>query len=92
MAMAMQRLIDMSDDETRFLSGHGPVASRAEVQQDLNMLNDAEALVKALIDKGMGEEEIVAANPLSVYHDEYNWGFITTEVMTRTLIRSLTTE
>ncbi|MBT5861429.1 MAG: hypothetical protein HOH37_00800 [Gammaproteobacteria bacterium] len=24
--------------------------------------------------------------------DEYNWGFITTEVMTRTLIRSLTTD
>ncbi len=90
--VAMQKLIDMSDDETKFISGHGPVASRADVQQDLNMLIDAEALVKALIDKGMSEEEIVAANPLSVYHDEYNWGFITTERMTRTLIRSLTTD
>ena len=89
---AMQRMIDMSDDETRFLSGHGPVASRAEVRQDLNMLVDAESRVKALIDKGMNEEDIVAANPLSVYHDEYNWGFITTERMTRTLIRSLTTD
>lgn len=90
--VAMQKLIDMSDDETKFISGHGPVATRADVQQDLAMLIDAEALVKALIDKGMSEEEIVAANPLSVYHDEYNWGFITTERMTRTLIRSLTTD
>jgi cyclase len=88
----MQKLIDMSDDKTKFISGHGPVATRAEVQQDLNMLNDAEARVKALIDKGMSEEEIVTANPLAVYHDDYNWSFITTERMTRTLIRSLTTD
>jgi cyclase len=85
----MQKLLDMSDDETMFISGHGPAGTRTEVQQDLDMLIDAEARVKALIDKGMGEEEIVAANPLSIYHDDYNWGFITTERMTRTLIRSL---
>jgi len=89
---AMRQLIDMSDDETKFISGHGPVATRSDVQRDLDMLIDAEARVKALIDKGMGEEEIVAANPLSIYHDDYNWGFITTERMTRTFIRSLTTD
>jgi glyoxylase-like metal-dependent hydrolase (beta-lactamase superfamily II) len=89
---AMQKLIDMADDETKFMPGHGPVASRADVQNDLDMLVDGEARVKALIDKGMSEEEIVAANPLSIYHDDYNWGFITTERMTRTLIRSLTTD
>jgi len=88
----MQQLIDISNDETKFISGHGPVATRAEVQKDLDMLIDAEARVKTLIDKGMGEEEIVAENPLNIYHDDYNWGFITTERMTRTLIRSLTTD
>ena len=88
----MQRLIDMANDETKFMPGHGPVASRADMQQDLDMLNDAEDRVKALLDEGMAEEEIVAANPLADYHDVYNWGFITTERMTRTLIRSLDTE
>ena len=88
----MQRLIDMSDDSTKFIPGHGPLASRRDVQQDLDMLVDAEARVKALIDKGMGEEDIVAANPLAVYSDDYNWQFITTEKMTRTLIRSLTSD
>jgi cyclase len=68
------------------------VASRADVQMDLDMLIDGESRVKALIDKGLSEEEIVAANPLSIYHDDYNWGFITTERMTLTFIRSLTTD
>ena len=90
--LGMQRLINMADDETRFLAGHGPVASRADVQKDLDMLIDAEARIRAMVEKGMTEEDIVAANPLSIYHDDYNWGFITTERMTRTLIRSLTTD
>lgn len=89
---AMQKLIDMADEETKFISGHGPVATRSGLEADLAMLIDAEARVKALIDKGMGEEDVVAANPLAVYHDGYNWGFITTERMTRTLFRSLTTD
>ena len=89
---AMQRLIDISDDETKFITGHGPVGTRADIETDLAMLSDAEARVKALLDKGMGEEEIVAANPLAEYNDEYNWFFITTERLTRTLIRSLTTD
>jgi glyoxylase-like metal-dependent hydrolase (beta-lactamase superfamily II) len=88
----MRSLLNMSTDETKFISGHGPVSTRADFQKDLDMLIDAEARVKVLVDKGMGEEEIVAANPLAVYHDDYNWGFITTERMTRTLIRSLTTD
>ena len=87
---AMQKLIDMADDETKFISGHGPVGTRAGLVKDLEMLNDAAALVKALIDKGMSADEIIAANPLARYHDEYSWRFITTERMTQTLIRSLT--
>jgi glyoxylase-like metal-dependent hydrolase (beta-lactamase superfamily II) len=87
---AMQQLIDMADEDTKFISGHGPAATRAGLEQDLAMLKDAGSLVKALIDKGMDAEEIVATNPLAGYHDQYNWRFITTERMTRTLIRSLT--
>ena len=86
----MQRMIDMADADTKFLTGHGDVGTRAGLEQDLAMLKDAEARVKALIDKGMSAEEILAANPLSVYHEDYSWFFITTERMTQTFIRSLT--
>ncbi|MCH7820757.1 MAG: hypothetical protein IIA07_01965 [Proteobacteria bacterium] len=56
------------------------------------MLADSQARVTVLVDQGLSEEDIVAANPLALYHDEWNWGFITTERMTRTLIRSLAAE
>ena len=86
----LRQLIDMADEDTKFITGHGPVGTREGLARDLAMLQDAEARVKALIDKGMSEEEILAANPLADYHDEYNWFFITTERMTQTFIRSLT--
>lgn len=89
---AMRRVIEIADDETKIITGHGPAGTRAGVEQDLAMLVDAEARVKALVDQGLTADEIVAANPLADYHDDYNWGFITTERMTRTLIRSLTTD
>ena len=86
----MQQLIDMADADTKFLTGHGAVGTKAGLEQDLAMLKDAEARVKALVDKGMSAEEILAANPLAVYHDDYSWFFISTERMTKVFIRSLT--
>ncbi len=85
-----QKLIAMADDETVIIPGHGPVGGKADLEKNLEVLIDSEIRVKALVEKGMSEDDIVAANPLALYHDDYNWGFITTERMTRTLIRSLT--
>lgn len=89
---AQKKVIEMSDDETVIIAGHGPLASRADLEANLAVLVDGRKRIKELVDQGLSEEEIVAANPLADYHDQYNWGFITTERMTRTHYRDLTTE
>jgi cyclase len=87
---AQKKIIALADDDTIILPGHGPAGSRADLQAAVDMLENAEDLVAALVAEGMSADEVVAANPLADYHDEWNWGFITTERMTRTLYRSLT--
>ena len=87
-----RQIINMADQDTRIIPGHGPLANRDDLQAAVDMLVDAQARVMKLVDKGMSEEEIIAANPLQTYHEQWNWGFITTERMTRTLYRSLTAE
>ncbi len=87
-----RKLISMADDETKIIPGHGPLATKADLQRNLLVLTDSQARVKLLVDQGRTIDEILEANPLSVYHEDYNWRFITTERMTRTLYRSLTTE
>ena len=56
----------------------------------LDFFGAREALEEWLETHGKSADEVVAANPLADYHDEWNWGFITTERMTRTIYRSLT--
>jgi len=89
--LAAQRLIvEMSDDDTIIIPGHGALAKKSDLQTAIDMLIDAEARVKKLVDAGMSLAEVQAENPLADYHEQWNWGFITTERMTSTLYRSLT--
>ncbi len=87
---AQRRLLALADDATKIIPGHGALASKADLAAAVAMLEDAQARVRALVEAGRSEEEILAANPLADYHDDWNWGFITTERMTRTLVRALT--
>lgn len=86
-----QKLLSMADDDTQIIPGHGPLADKADLQAALEMLIDAQSRVKALVDAGMSNEQVLENNPLSVY-DNWSWDFITTEVMTNTLYRSLTSD
>lgn len=86
----MRRIHDMADENTVIIPGHGELADRDDLGAKIAMLEDALQRVKAMVDDGLSREEVLAANPLAVYHDTWNWGFITTERMTETLYRSLT--
>ena len=88
---AQKMILSMANDDTKIIPGHGPLTDKAGMEADIEMLVDGLALVKALVDQGLSEEEVLTENPLSKY-DAYSWGFITTERMTKTLIRSLTSE
>jgi cyclase len=79
----------MSDDNTKIIPGHGPMSSKADLQAAVDMLQDCIAIIQKHVDEGMTEDEVVKANPLQKYHDDWNWGFITTERMTRQLFKGL---
>lgn len=89
---AQKQILALANDETQIIAGHGPVASRQDLAAAIDMLEDSFGRVRSLVEAGKTEEEILAENPLADYHDEWNWGFITTERMTRTLLRALTGE
>lgn len=86
---SQQALLELADENTVIMPGHGELASKADLGRDLEVLIDSKKRVQVLLDKGMSEAEIVEANPLAIYHEGWTWGFITTEKMTRTLVRGL---
>jgi cyclase len=86
---AQRQVLEAANDTTRIIPGHGELATRADLERDAAMLLDARAKVKALVDAGRNEADVLAANPLADYDDEYSWAFISTELMTQTLYRDL---
>ena len=85
-----KKIIALADDQTKIIPGHGALANKADLQAAVDMLEDAQARVKALVDAGKSQEEVLAENPLADYEDGWSWEFITTERMTETICRSLT--
>ena len=89
---AQKKIIALADDDTKIIPGHGELANKADLQTAIDMLEDAQARVKALVDAGKSQEEAISANPLAAYADDWTWGFISADSMTETIYRSLTTE
>ena len=85
---AQERILALANAETKIIPGHGPLADSKDLKAAVDMLEDAYGRVRALVNAGQSEEQILAANPLADYHDDWNWGFITTERMTKTLYRA----
>ncbi len=89
---AQKKIIALADDDTKIIPGHGELANKADLQTAIDMLEDAQARVKALVDAGKSQEEVIAANPLAAYADDWTWDFISADSMTETIYRSLTAE
>ena len=88
----LANIAEMADEDTQIIPGHGPLSTEADVLELHDVLIEAKAAVQALVDEGMSEDEIVAADPLAEWNDTYAWGFIDGERMTRTFVKDLTTE
>lgn len=69
---AVQKLIETTDDDTKIIPGHGPLATRADLIAYQDMLTFANASFRDLKKEGKTVEEAVAANPLEDY--DATWG------------------
>jgi len=87
---AQQHVLTLISAKTKIIPGHGPLAYKADLEKSNVMLVDAKNLITSLIKEGKTEDQVVELNPLAKYHDDWNWGFITTEKMTRQVYKSLT--
>ena len=86
---ANQRLLEMCDDETRIITGHGPVIGKDEMTSYVEMLTTTRDAVAALVAEGKTLEEVVAAKPTAAYDEAWST-FINAEGYLSLLYRGLT--
>lgn len=87
-----EKVLSKVDDEVKVIPGHGPLATKADLQNYADMLKEVARLIRAEIDAGKSEDETVAANPLRDLNEKWGQGFISGEAMTRAAYKSLTAE
>jgi len=77
--------------KTKIVPGHGPLATKADLQAFHDMLADANEQLSKLIKQGKSIDEIVAAKPTAKYDDKWGNGFVKADAWLRMLHAGRTT-
>ena len=79
---AGEKVLAMTDDQTKIIPGHGPLSNRAELATYVKMLKDIRAKVGALVEAGKSLEEVQAAKPTAAWDEPWGTVFINPEQFT----------
>jgi glyoxylase-like metal-dependent hydrolase (beta-lactamase superfamily II) len=86
---AADRVLAAVSDKTRIIPGHGPLATKADLQlyrDTVKTLRDRIAKLKA---EGKTKEDVIAAKPTADYDAKWGGGFIKPDVFTGLVFDSL---
>ena len=87
---AIDRALELIDEETRVIPGHGPLADRAGLESYRNMLATVHGRIELMIDEGLSLEAIQAQRPTSEFDAEWGDGFIPPDQWVELVYREMT--
>ncbi|PCI33805.1 MAG: MBL fold metallo-hydrolase [Alphaproteobacteria bacterium] len=76
MIEATAALLQLTDDSTKIIPGHGPLATQQDLQNFHDMLVQVVKVVKPLTDKGLSLEDAVKLDPLKNLNGQWGNGFL----------------
>ncbi len=89
MIHSLDRILAQTDDQTKIVPGHGPVATRADLQDYRDMLVQVRQRIKVLIAAGKTIDEAVAAAPTKDFDAKWGGGYVPPDVFTKMVFSSL---
>jgi cyclase len=90
MILALETFLKAANDTTKIVPGHGPLATKANLQEFHDMLVTARDRVKKLFDEGKTEQQVLAADPLADLSKKWAGaqGLSTAPIFTRNVYNS----
>jgi len=89
MIHSLDQILAQTDEQTKIVPGHGPVTTRANLQDYRDMLVQVRQRIKDLVAAGKTMDEVVAAVPTKDFDARWASGYVTPEVFTRMVFSSL---
>jgi cyclase len=90
MIHSLDLILAQTDEQTKIVPGHGPVATRRDLQDYRDMLAQVRLRIKELITAGKAMDEAVASAPTKDFDAEWGSGYVPSDVFTETVFSSLT--
>ena len=88
---AANRVLSLSDDDTKIIPGHGPLSTPADLKEYRNMLMKVRSNILQLVREDKTLDEVKAANPTEGY-DEWGQGFMNTDTFIEIVYNDLSGE
>ena len=89
MIHSLDQILAQTDEHTKIVPGHGPVATRSDLQDYRDMLVQVRQRIKVLIGAGKTIDEAVAAAPTKDFDAEWGRGYVSPDVFVRMVFTSL---
>jgi len=89
MILSVDRILAQTDEQTKIVPGHGPVATRADLQEYRDMLVQVRQRIQQLIAAGKTMDEVVTAAPTKDFDAKWGSGYVSPDVFTKLVFSSL---
>jgi cyclase len=76
---AADRILELADEDTKIIPGHGPLSNKSELKAYREMLITVQTRVRAAIAKGQSADEMIAGRLLNDLDETWATGFIKSE-------------
>ena len=87
---SLNEILAHTDEQTKIVPGHGPVATRSDLENYRDMLVQVRQRIKALVGAGRTIDEAVAAAPTKDFDAQWGRGYVSPDVFVRMVFTSLT--
>jgi glyoxylase-like metal-dependent hydrolase (beta-lactamase superfamily II) len=89
MIHSLDQILAQTDEQTKIVPGHGPLTTRADLQDYRDMLVQVRHRIKDLIAAGKTMDEVVAAVPTKDFDARWASGYVTPEAFTKMVFSSM---
>ncbi len=86
---AVDKVLAQTNDATRFIPGHGPLASKADLVAYRAMLEAISGRIRVMVGEGKTLEQVVAAKPTADFDAAWGKGFLPPAKFTELIYKNL---
>ena len=87
----LERMLELTDADTQFIPGHGPLGTRADIEALKSSLESCLLLVAGALSDGKTEDQMRVENLLGEF-EHLDWRFIDRDAMIVMILRELTAQ